>query len=271
MCISHSVGLKGINHAKDVRMVQALLNENILRLIPLAPLDVDGSIGNPMKSATIGMIGEFQRRVLGQAKPDMKVDPGGRTLTELRAGMSAGLTKNKLLAIMSNTTTVLVERYFQWLVTMMANNQINNPLRIAHFLAQMGEESGDLRWAEELDSGDAYNGRVDLGNTQPGDGPRFKGRGLLQLTGRNNYTSYGTARNRDFLTEPNNLLVATDPSLAVDSACWYWATLKNLNPLADADNVGEITYRINGAYDGPNTHLDDRKAHLARAKCLLVP
>lgn len=249
-------------------MVQALLNENILRLIPLAPLDVDGSIGNhPAKSATVAMIGEFQKRVLGQAKPDMKVDPGGRTLSELRAGMSAGLTKNKLKAIMSNTSDALVERYFQWFVTMMPNNQINTPLRMAHFLAQMGEESGDLRWPEELDSGEAYNDRVDLGNTQPGDGPRFKGRGLLQLTGRSNYTSFGTARNRDFLTEPNNLLVATDPSLAVDSACWYWATLKNLNPLADADNVNEITLRINGGYNG----LDDRKEHLARAKCLLLP
>jgi putative chitinase len=263
MCISHSVGHRGINHRTDVRMVQALLNENLGRLIPYAPLVIDGNIGQK----TLDMIGEFQRRVLRVPNPDMKVDPGGRTLRELRVGMTRGLTDDKLLGIMPQATPALVDRYYQPLVTMMANNQINTPMRIAHFLAQAGEESGDFRWPEELDSGAAYNGRIDLGNTQPGDGPRFKGRGLLQLTGRSNYTAFGAARNRDFVTGTNMQLIATDANLAVDSACWYWTTLKNLNPLADADNVNEITHRINGGYNG----LDDRKAHLARAKCLLLP
>lgn len=262
MCISHAVGLKGANRSVDVRMVQVLLNENLGRSTPSAPLVIDGRISKH----TMDLIGEFQRRVLRVPHPDMKVDPGGRTLQELRAGMTPGLTEDKLLGIMPNATPALVHRYYPPLVRMMSQNQINTPLRMAHFLAQVGEESGDLRWPQELDGGMQYNGRIDLGNTQPGDGPRFKGRGLLQLTGRNNYTAFGAARNRDFVTGNNSDLIATDPNLAVDSACWYWTTLKNLNLLADADNVNEITYRINGGYKG----LGDRKAHLARAKCLLL-
>jgi len=119
---------------------------------------------------------------------------------------------------------------------------------------------------QELDSGEYLNDNDDLGNTEPGDGPRFKGRGLLQLTGRLNYTAYGDYLDRDFLTDAKSTLIATDVNLAVDSACWYWTTLKNTNPLADADNVHAVTHRVNGGYND----LDERKNHLRRAKCLLV-
>jgi putative chitinase len=261
MCISHSVGVRGVNNGIDVKLVQILLNENLGRLIPFAPLAIDGRIGKN----TLDMIAEFQRRVLRTPKPDGKVDPGGGTLRELRAGMTAQLTPDKLQGIMLHANAALINRYFQPLVTMMANNQVNTPMRMAHFLAQIGHESGDLRYNEELADGSAYEGRADLGNTQPGDGPRFKGRGLIQLTGRANYVAYGTARSRDFVTGTNNTLIATDPNLAVDVACWYWTT-NGLNALAGADDVNGITLAINGGYNG----LADRKAHLQRAKCLLV-
>ena len=68
--------------------------------------------------------------------------------------------------------------------------------------------------------GSAYEGRVDLGNTQPGDGKRYKGRGLIQLTGRANYTQYGKDSGVDCVAKPD--LVASDPFVAVDVACWYW-------------------------------------------------
>ncbi len=262
MCISHSVGKHATNSWADVKMIQILLNENLGRLIPYAPLGIDGHIGQH----TTDMISEFQRRVMGNSKPDGKVDPGGGTLRELRNGMSPGLTEDKLRGIMLYADDVRINRYYQALVTQMAASQINTPLRIAHFLAQVGHESGDLRYNEELADGSAYEGRTDLGNTQPGDGPRFKGRGLIQLTGRSNYVAYGTARSRDFVTPTNYLLVATDPNLAVDVACWYWTT-HGLNALADADNLNGITLSVNGGYNG----LDDRRAHLQRAKCLLVP
>ena len=212
------------------------------------------------------MIGEFQTRVLHLATPTRKVDPGSATLRELRAGMSAGFTLDKLRAIMTNATQAQADRYFQHLVTQMAANQINTGLRMAHFLAQLGHESGDLRFSEEIASGDAYEGRIDLGNTQAGDGRRFKGRGLIQLTGRANYTAYGNARQRDFVSGTNNLLISTDPNLAVDASCWFWTT-HGLSTMADADNLNGITRRINGGLNG----LADRSAHLQRAKCLLVP
>ena len=65
--------------------------------------------------------------------------------------------------------------------------RIDTPVRLAAYLAQLGHESGSFRYTEELASGEAYEGRADLGNTHPGDGPLFKGRGLIQTTGRSNY------------------------------------------------------------------------------------
>lgn len=262
MCISHSVGRAATNNRDDVKVVQILLNENLGQLIPYRPLTIDGRIG----PQTLNMIGEFQKRVLRVAHPDQKVDPNGGTLRALRAGMTRGLTPDKLRGIMSSAAVALINRYYQPLRTMMAANQINSPLRSAHFLAQIGHESGDLRYSEEIASGSAYEGRADLGNTQPGDGRRFKGRGLIQLTGRANYTAFGTARHRDFLTGTHPSLLSSDPSLAVDVSCWFW-TRHGLNALADADNLNAITWRINGGTNG----LPDRAAHLRRAKCFLVP
>lgn len=262
MCLSNSVGLNGLNQSGDVKIVQVLLNENLGRLAPLTALPVNGQIG----PQTIDMIGAFQQQVMKTAQPDKKVDPGGQTLQQLRAGMAAGLTANKLRGIMLSAEEAKIARYYQPLQSMMANSEINTPLRIAHFLAQLGHESGDFRYGEEIASGSAYEGRADLGNTQPGDGPRFKGRGLIQLTGRANYTKYGAARNRDFVTPENYLAIATDPNLAVDVACWYWTT-RGLNAMADADDLHGITVKINGGTNG----LPDRAAHLQRAKCLLLP
>ena len=269
MCLVQSVGLNGANQSADVRLIQILLNENLGRMAPLSPLVIDGR----MSRQTQDMIAAFELHVPSlvsspapsPAKPAGLVDPGGPVLQALRSGMSAGLTMDKLRGIMAAAGGNSIQLYYQPLVAMMRSSQINTPLRIAHFLAQLGHESGDLRYAEELADGSAYEGRLDLGNTQPGDGPRFKGRGLIQLTGRANYTAYGTARSQDFVSEPNYLKIATDAKLAVDVACWYW-TRHGLNELADADDIKLITQKINGGYNG----LADRQAHLQRAKCLLV-
>jgi putative chitinase len=104
----------------------------------------------------------------------------------------------------------------------MLESGISTPLRMAHFLAQLAHESGELRYAEEIASGDAYEGRADLGNSEPGDGRRFKGRGLIQLTGRFNYEAYGKTRGKDYTVSNKTDLLANDPFIAVDVSCWYW-------------------------------------------------
>ena len=139
--------------------------------------------------------------------------------------------------------------------------QIKTPLRLAHWLAQLLHESGSLKYTEELASGAAYENRRDLGNTQRGDGRRYKGRGLPQITGRYNYNRYGKFIGEDFLSHPERL--AKLP-YSVDCAGWFWVhgTHQDLNKIADKDNVVLITRLINGGQNG----LASRKKHLRRAK-----
>jgi putative chitinase len=146
----------------------------------------------------------------------------------------------------------------------MVARQIDTHLRRAHFLAQVGCESGELRFMEEIASGQDYEGRRDLGNTQPGDGQRFKGRGLIQLTGRANYTEYGRALGREAEVLAYPELVATDKALCADLAGWYWAK-RELNALADRDDLTAVTRRVNGGLNG----LEERRRLLQRAKALL--
>ena len=135
---------------------------------------------------------------------------------------------------------------------------INNPARQAAFIAQIAHESGELRYVREIASGTAYEGRKDLGNTIPGDGMRFKGRGLIQITGRNNYAECGKALGVDLITNPE-LLETTD--LACRSAAWFWAS-RGLNDLADKGDYIRICRRINGGTNG----LKERLAYFVKAK-----
>lgn len=140
---------------------------------------------------------------------------------------------------------------------------INTPLRQAAFLAQVGHESGELRYVKELATGKAYEGRKDLGNTQDGDGPRYKGRGLIQITGRYNYRKLGIYFDIDFETYPE-LLESREN--ACRSAAWFWHVDKNLNPLADAEDFIRITKKINGGTNG----LEDRQRLYTCAKSVLL-
>jgi putative chitinase len=260
LCIEQSVGRNGVNQRRDVKTIQLALNMNLGRLVPLAPLAVDGGIGG----ATITAIEEFQRRVMSQTTPDGRVDPNGRTLKELAAGMPPEFNAEKLSGIMIDASQARINLFFVALDWKMTESGIDTPLRMAHFLAQLAHESAQLVYTEEVASGEAYEGRADLGNTQPGDGKRFKGRGLIQLTGRKNYTDYGKERNKDYTTDTNAKTIATDPWLAVDASCWFWVD-RGLNEIADRDDVLAVTRVINGGYNG----LADRKDKLARAKFFL--
>lgn len=135
---------------------------------------------------------------------------------------------------------------------------LDNSLRLTHFFAQLAHESGNFRYMEEIASGAAYEGRKDLGNTQVGDGKRYKGRGPIQLTGRANYRKYGQQLGIDF---ENNPEIVAIPSVGLLVACKFWFD-NGLNALADKDDVMAITRRINGGTNG----LADRKAHLAKLR-----
>lgn len=260
MCIEKSVGENGVNARTDVIVVQVMLNFN--RPVPLRTVDVDGSIGR----ATIAAIRECQSRLLKIPAPDGRIDPGGRTLAALRAGLpsfvpTSPISEWTLKGIMPLATWGKIRRYAPFLRTGMASRSINSALRQAHFLAQLGHESMSFVYTEEVASGEAYEGRSDLGNTEPGDGKQFKGRGLIQLTGRQNYTDYGQDIGKNLTDGTNPRLVATDASLAVDVACWFW-NIKKLNARADIDDIIGITTTVNGGLNG----LLDRKAYLRRAK-----
>ncbi len=136
--------------------------------------------------------------------------------------------------------------------------EINTPLRAAHFLGQTCHESAGFRTTEEFASGADYEGRKDLGNTKPGDGVRYKGRGLIQLTGRANYKTYGKALGIDLENDP---LRAADPVLSLRIACEYWKA-KKINAACDNDDLIAVTRLINGLLNG----LDDRRTYTTKAK-----
>ena len=145
---------------------------------------------------------------------------------------------------------------------------INTPKRVAAFLAQVGHESGRLQYVCELwgptPAQVKYEGRKDLGNNQSGDGKRFMGRGLIQVTGRNNYNQMrellllAIEDVPDFISYPHLL---EQPDYAAWSAAAFWDS-RNLNPLADAQEFDNITRRVNGGQNG----RDDRRKLWLKAK-----
>lgn len=138
---------------------------------------------------------------------------------------------------------------------------ITNPRRVSAFIAQVGHESGSLRHLVEIWGPTPQQRKYEppnrlaniLGNAQPGDGRRFRGRGLIQITGRHNYSQISRAFSINFLDNPDLL---AEPNMAVRSACWWWSS-RNLNDIADLDTVDafrRITRIINGGFNG----WDDR-------------
>lgn len=141
---------------------------------------------------------------------------------------------------------------------------INNDKRILAFLSQIGHESAHLRTTTEYADGSAYEGNANLGNTQVGDGKKFRGRGLIQITGRSNYNQVSKALGKDFINNPELL---AQPKYAAEASAWWWKN-RGLNEIADTMNVKkplsdiknesafkQITKRINGGYNG----LEQRK------------
>lgn len=173
-------------------------------------------------------------------------DENGYYITLEQLSNISGVKKQKLKPIIGVLNETL-KKY-----------QINTKLRIIHFLAQVLHESGAFQYFTEFASGSAYEGRKDLGNTNIGDGVRFKGRGAIQITGRFNYNKLSKDLGYDFINDPKKL---AELPWAILSSGWFW-NLKKLNSYADKDDLIAVTKRVNGGTNG----LDDRRKYQLMAK-----
>ncbi|NNB54246.1 glycoside hydrolase family 19 protein [Pseudomonas fragi] len=170
------------------------------------------------------------------------------------------ITVQQLLQILPNAGPV-AGIFVPVLNAAMVHYQIIGPKRVAAFIAQIGHESGQLKYVKEIWGPTAaqakYEGRKDLGNTVVGDGTKYRGRGLIQITGRANYMACGEGLGLDLINQPELL---EKPQHACRSAAWFWA-IKGLNTLADAGEITKISKRINGGSNG----LQDRLALYKKA------
>lgn len=180
------------------------------------------------------------------------------------------LTDAQLQQIMPNLAAAKRALYLPHLNAALRAHGIDTALRTAAFIAQLAHESGEFRWMEEIwgptDAQRRYEPPSDLarrlGNTEAGDGKRFKGRGPIQITGRFNYRTYGDLLGIDLVADPAK---AATPEVAFATAGLYWQR-NGLNELADARQFVTITKRINGGTNG----LADRQMYYARALAVLV-
>ena len=156
------------------------------------------------------------------------------------------ITLEQLKAVYKEAPESRLKKFLDPLNETLQRFEINTPVRIQMFLAQIGHESGELRYVLELASGQSYEGRKDLGNTQIGDGVKYKGRGLLQITGRNNYVLCGMCLDLPLLENPE--LLEQHPYSSLSSG-WFWST-NNLNSFCDANDFERLTKKINGGLNG---------------------
>jgi predicted chitinase len=176
------------------------------------------------------------------------------------------ITGDQLEQIMPNLPEAKRDSYLPFLVKAMEDHKINTPLRAAAFLAQIAHESAELRFMQELWGPTAQQNKYEppsdlatsLGNTQPGDGKRYRGRGPIQITGRANYKKYGDLLGVDLVANPD---LAAQPEFAFQIAGLFW-NMRGLNELADAENFTTITKRINGGLTG----LQERERYYDVAK-----
>ena len=185
-------------------------------------------------------------------------------------GADAMLTEVQLIQIMRNASQRKCHLYLVPLNDAMVTHGIDNLLRTAAFIAQLAHESGEFQFMEEIWGPTAAQKRYEppsdlakrLGNTQPGDGKRFKGRGPIQITGRFNYQKYGDLLGLDLISNPAQ---AATPEVGFATAALFWER-NGLNKLADADQFKDITQRINGGQNG----AAERERYYARAELVLA-
>ncbi len=183
---------------------------------------------------------------------------GPEELALMRRAMEASISLVEFQENAPGIPEATLREYLPHLNAAMLAANITSDTRKAVFIAQLGHESDGFNTLEEYASGANYEGREDLGNVHPGDGRRFKGRGPIQITGRDNYQSYGNAIGVDLIADPE---VAATPEVGFQLAAEYW-TRNNLNRYADRGQFDTVTERINGGQNG----RPDRRNRWARAK-----
>lgn len=171
------------------------------------------------------------------------------------------VTRERLQRLAPSANAAIIAGIAERFDELADDHDITTSRRICHFLAQAAHETDGFRTLEEY-GGPAYfiryEGRRDLGNTQAGDGIRYHGRGIFQLTGRANYRRFGQILGVDLEAEPEQ---AKEPGTSLRVAFAYW-TERAINPAADADDVGRVTRLINGGNNG----LAERTRYLEKAK-----
>jgi len=181
------------------------------------------------------------------------------------------LTKEILKKIFPYADLTNLEQLTPWLNKYMQEHQINTYNRVCHFLAQAGHESSSFNRFSEMYNGNAkeyfkkYDYRKDLGNVIEGDGEKYRGKGIFQITGRYNYHMASIALFKDDRLIDNPKLLE-QPQYAALSACYFWFT-RHLNDLADKDELKAITIKINGGLNG----INERKYFLDKAKMCITP
>jgi putative chitinase len=181
--------------------------------------------------------------------------------------MGVTITPEMLKAMSRKHKPELCDALAPALTELLPTYGIDTPLRVAHFLAQAAHETDGWRTLVEYASGAAYEGRLDLGNREPGDGRKFKGRGIFQCTGRANYAHYGAKLGLPLTEKPE---LAADPTVSVKIAALYWND-RRMSRKADADDILGASIAVNGRNrkTGLPNGFEDRKAMLAAAKRVL--
>ena len=176
------------------------------------------------------------------------------------------VTRAQIRQIMPHAKESNIILFLPFINEAMETFKIDTTIRQCHFLAQIAQESGSLNYVEEIASGEQYEFRKDLGNTEKGDGIKYKGRGLIQLTGRANYQRFQdwltlNGHDVDIMNHPE---VLEQKEYAALVAGWFW-DVRNINVFADRDNVVSVTKKVNGGRNG----LDERTNYLNSAKLAL--
>lgn len=214
---------------------------------------------------TTGLLGETTWEIIKDFQAAYKLQQTGEIdlhdLERIDEALQCSISMEQLKEIAPTISDADARAWLPFLNASMWEASINSDARKAAYVAQLAHESDGFRTLEEYASGADYEGRSDLGNTQSGDGTRYKGRGPIQITGRYNYSSYGEQLGVDLINNPE---LAATPEVGFQIAAAYWSN-HSLNSYADSGAFNTITQRINGGQNG----AADRQEYWGTARSVL--